>query len=53
VVVADNILFPGAPEYRKFVKTSDPAPAFETTEHFVHVEHLPWLKDVVAVSTML
>ena len=89
VVVADNILFPGVPEYRKFVASAlssssstfssphEPGPSqqekltkggeesgggtgkfddvalFETTEHFTHVEHLPWIKDCVTVSTML
>lgn len=69
VIVADNILFPGAPEYRKFVMqpprsasettaaTADragaAAAAFETTEHFVHLEHLPFIKDCVTVSTLL
>lgn len=66
VIVADNILCPGAPEYRKFVTqprstttttaTTDragAATAFETTEHFVHLEHLPFIKDCVTVSTIL
>jgi len=51
VLVADNILFPGAPDYRKFVKSQPEV--FETTEHFGHVEHLPFIKDCITVSTML
>lgn len=53
VVVADNILRPGAPEYRKFVNAVDPMPAFDSKEHEVHIEHLPWVKDIIEVSTVL
>ena len=46
VVVGDNIVFPGAPDYREFVNTS---PLFKTVEHVSNVEYLS-LTDVVAVS---
>ena len=68
VIVADNILFPGAPAYRKFVTSGQSrhfagggggwdqgnasSSLFETTEHFTHVEHLPFIKDCMTVSTM-
>jgi catechol O-methyltransferase len=47
VVVGDNILFPGAPDYRKFVNSS---PLFQTVEHHSNVEYLS-IPDVVTVST--
>lgn len=49
VVVGDNILFPGAPEYRKFVNSD---PRFRTVEHTSHVEYLP-IADIVTVSDFL
>lgn len=47
VVVGDNILFPGAPDFRKYVNTS---PLFQTVEHNTNVEYLS-LPDIVTVST--
>jgi catechol O-methyltransferase len=46
VVVADNIVFPGAPEYRSFVNSDE---RFRTQEYTSHVEYLP-LPDVMTVS---
>jgi catechol O-methyltransferase len=47
VVIADNVRFPGAPEYLAYVEKSD---AFVTTRHETQVEYLPFLKDLVTVS---
>lgn len=49
VIVGDNILFPGAPDYRVFVNTD---PRFRTVEHTSHVEYLP-IPDVVTVSVFV
>ena len=49
VVVGDNILFPGAPDFRKFVNSD---PRFRTVEHTSHVEYLP-IADIITVSDFL
>ena len=49
VVVGDNIVFPGVPDYREFVNTS---PLFKTVEHASKVEYLGFA-DLVTVSTYL
>lgn len=46
VVVGDNILFPGAPDYREYVNKS---PLFDTVEFMSHVEYLD-IPDMVTVS---
>ena len=46
VVVGDNILFPGSPDYRAFVNSDS---RFVTIEHSSHVEYLP-IPDMVTVS---
>jgi catechol O-methyltransferase len=50
VVVADNILVPGAPEYREYVNSS---PRFRTVEYTSHLEYVKALKDIVAVSEVI
>lgn len=50
VIVADNVVFPGAPDFHKFVLHS---PRFSTTEYETHVEYLPGITDLVTVSTLL
>lgn len=47
IVVADNVLTPGAPEYRAFVESDS---RFETTAHHTLVEYHKHLKDIVLVS---
>jgi catechol O-methyltransferase len=50
VVVADNILFPGAPEYRTWMKLQEGRP-WRTVEHEAHVEYQSVIPDIVMVST--
>jgi catechol O-methyltransferase len=52
VVVADNVGFPGAPEYRAFMQAAE-GKRFRTESHDTHVEYQTLLKDVVMVSTFL
>jgi catechol O-methyltransferase len=52
VVVADNIKFPGAPEYRSYVKSAE-GKSWRTIEHDTHVEYQSLLKDLVLESEYL
>lgn len=47
VVVGDNILTPGSPEYRQYLKDSDD---FATTEHLSNLEYSNYILDIVSVS---
>ena len=49
VVVADNIKFPGAPEYRKHMKESE-GKQWRSVEHPTHAEYQTLLKDIVLES---
>jgi catechol O-methyltransferase len=49
VVVADNVKFPGAPEYRAYMKKQE-GRTWYTTEHKAHVEYQSWIKDLVLES---
>ncbi|MDQ4020911.1 MAG: O-methyltransferase [Actinomycetota bacterium] len=49
VVVADNVKFPGAPEYRAYMKGQQ-GKSWRTTEHKTHVEYQSWIKDLVLES---
>ena len=49
VVVADNVKFPGAPEYRAYMKKQE-GRSWYTTEHKAHVEYQSWIKDLVLES---
>jgi len=49
VVVADNVRFPGAPEYRKY-KQDNEGRGWRTVEHETHVEYQSVIKDLVLVS---
>jgi catechol O-methyltransferase len=49
VVVADNVKFPGAPEYRAYMKAHE-GRLFRTTEHESTVEYQSVLADLVLVS---
>lgn len=52
VVVADNVKFPGAPEYRAYMKKQE-GRSWHTTEHKTHVEYQSWIKDLVLESEYL
>lgn len=53
VVVADNVLYPGAPEYEKYMK-SDEAKAFWMSREFeTYLEYQTIIKDKVLVSTYI
>lgn len=52
IVVADNIKFPGAPEYRAYMAANE-GKTWRTTEHESHVEYQSVLKDLVLVSEYL
>jgi catechol O-methyltransferase len=52
VVVADNILVPGAPAYRAHMRDND-GTLWHTTEHRTHVEYQSVIKDVVLESDYL
>lgn len=52
VVVADNVKFPGAPEYRAYMKEQQ-GKSWRTTEHKTHVEYQSWIKDLVLESEYL
>ena len=49
IVVADNIKFPGAPEYRAHMQEHEGAD-WRSTEHQTHVEYQTMIKDVVLES---
>ena len=49
VVVADNVLFPGAPEYRAHMR-AEQGKSWRTVEHPAHVEYQSVLKDLVLES---
>lgn len=49
LLVADNILYPGAPDYLAYVTSS---PAYATVTHDTHLEYCADSRDVVAVSTV-
>jgi catechol O-methyltransferase len=52
VVVADNILVPGAPAYRAHMRDND-GTLWHTTEHRTHAEYQSVIKDVVLESDYL
>ena len=52
VLVADNIKFPGAPEYRAFM-TGEEGRTFRTVEHETHAEYQTLIKDLVLESEYL
>jgi catechol O-methyltransferase len=52
IVVADNIRFPGAPEYRAHLREHE-GKAWRTTEHDTHVEYQSLIKDLVLESEYL
>lgn len=52
LVVADNIKFPGAPEYRAYMVANE-GKRWRTAEHETHVEYQSVIKDLVLVSEYL
>jgi len=52
VVVADNVRFPGAPDYRAFM-SREQGRTWRTTEHEAHVEYQTLIKDLVLESEYL
>jgi catechol O-methyltransferase len=51
-VVADNILVPGAPAYRAYMRGRE-GTLWHTTEHWTHVEYQSVIKDLVLESDYL
>ena len=52
VVVADNVRFPGAPEYRAHMKAAE-GKSWRTIEHETHFEYQSLIKDLVLESEYL
>jgi catechol O-methyltransferase len=52
IVVADNVKFPGAPEYRAYLQERE-GTEWRTTEHDTHVEYQSLIKDLVLESEYL
>jgi catechol O-methyltransferase len=52
IVVADNVKFPGAPEYRAWMQERQ-GKTWDTIEHSTHVEYQSLLKDLVLESAYL
>lgn len=52
VVVADNVKFPGAPEYRAYMRRQQ-SRSWRTTEHQTHLEYQSLIKDLVLESEYL
>ena len=52
IVVADNVKFPGAPEYRAYLE-AEQGKSWRTIEHDTHVEYQSLLKDLVLESEYL
>jgi catechol O-methyltransferase len=52
VVVADNVKFPGAPEYRAHMRAAE-GKTWRTVEHATHVEYQSLLRDLVLESEYL
>jgi catechol O-methyltransferase len=52
VVVADNVKFPGAPDYLAYMR-DEQGKRWQTVEHETHVEYQSVIKDLVLVSEYL
>lgn len=52
IVVADNVRFPGAPQYRAYLKAQQ-GNTWDTIEHDTHVEYQSLIKDLVLESEYL
>jgi len=51
VVVADNVRFPGAPAYRRYMDAEE-GKRWRTVRHAAHAEYQRWVKDEVWESTL-
>jgi catechol O-methyltransferase len=52
IVVADNVRFPGAPQYRAHMEAQE-GKTWQTTEHATHAEYQSLIKDLVLESEYL
>jgi catechol O-methyltransferase len=52
IVVADNVKFPGAPQYRAYLQAAE-GKSWRTIEHDTHVEYQSLLKDLMLESDYL
>src|SRR4029079_168154 len=52
VVVADNVGFPGAPRYRRYMDAAE-GKQWHTRHHRAHAEYQSWIRDVLYESTLL
>lgn len=52
VVVGDNVRFPGAPEFRAYLREQE-GRLFRTVEHDTHVEYQSLVRDIVTESEFL
>jgi len=52
VAVADNIVFPGAPEYKAYMDAEE-GKQWHSTAHKAHVEYQSMISDVVLESTLI
>jgi catechol O-methyltransferase len=52
IVVADNVRFPGAPQYRAYLKAKE-GESWRTVEHPTHAEYQSLIKDLVLESEYL
>jgi catechol O-methyltransferase len=52
IVVADNVKFPGAPQYRAYLRAQQDK-TWDTIEHDTHVEYQSLIKDLVLESEYL
>jgi catechol O-methyltransferase len=52
VVVADNVRFPGAPDYLAYLRAEE-GKAWHTSEHRTYAEYQTFVKDLVTVSEYL
>jgi catechol O-methyltransferase len=50
VVVADNVRFPGAPAYRRYMEAEE-GKRWRTVRHAAHAEYQGWIRDEVFEST--
>lgn len=48
LLIADNVLFPGTPDYLEFLEKE---PTLSPTLHKVPIEQLPILDDGISIST--
>lgn len=52
IVLADNVVYPGAPQYRRYMRNQN-GKLFDTTEHKTHLEYQTMIPDLMLESTYL